>query len=250
MSACGALAGIAANFAAGKVAAVATGVGQIISAALAAHPADAALAKAAAGALQVISADAPRPEAPLPAQPTPLLLPPSPDRLPDASMPLTRIVEIMELRGGGDAAVAEAGARALVALTGGAGSRAEREGLLRALHVNMAARTMEAVCAGSLRVLLRSLAAHAHVAAVVEVAAIALANVASDDAGRAAAIEAGSVPAVTAALRANAPNASACARICGLRHSVECLRVRRWQKCSNCWRGSATPGVGPSRPQF
>jgi hypothetical protein len=122
--------------------------------------------------------------------------------IPTAQMTPSRIVELMRA-GGGDAGVVEAGASALVALTGGKGRRAERVAALAAVGVDYEARCKECTDRGAAGVLVAALKAHGSLPAVVQYACGALRSLAAVPAGQIASLSAGAVPQIVAALRAH-----------------------------------------------
>jgi serine/threonine protein kinase len=156
----------------------------------------------------------PRAAAPLP----PRSAAPSPPRaaalalreLPSAAMGATRVVALLRV-GAADAGVVRAGAEALIELTGGRGIKEDRAAVLRRLGVDdFDARCNE--CIDAAPVLVRALKAGGADAA--SVFCVALRNIATSIAGRAACVAARAPAAVVAALTTHAGVAAVCENTC------------------------------------
>ncbi len=122
--------------------------------------------------------------------------------IPTAQMSPARVVELLRA-GGEDARVAQQGATALVALSGGRGLRADRVAALTAIGEDYEARCQNCVDLGAVGCLVAALRTHASVPAVAEEACSVLCNIAGIPAGQDACVSEGAVPAIVAALRAH-----------------------------------------------
>ena len=122
--------------------------------------------------------------------------------LPHGNMTIAQVLAQMQA-GQGDARVAEAGAQALVTLTGGAGLMAERrEALLRQVHANIEARSQECIDCGGTEVLTAILKTHVDIAGVARYGCIALKNILSSPAAQERCV-ATAAPAIVAVLNAH-----------------------------------------------
>jgi hypothetical protein len=121
--------------------------------------------------------------------------------LPNARMTPAQVVELIRT-GAKDARVAEEGAKALVALTGGEGMKADRAAALKAAGVDYESRCAELVGLGSVALLVSVLMRQS--AAIVVHALKALRNIAGVDAGSAVCAALGAVPAIVSCLKIHA----------------------------------------------
>jgi hypothetical protein len=110
--------------------------------------------------------------------------------IPTEQMSPARVVELMRA-GGEDTRVAQQGATALVALSGGRGLRADRVAALTAFGEDYKARCQNCVDLGAVGCLVAALRTHASVPAVAEEACVALRNIAGIPAGKDACLSEG-----------------------------------------------------------
>jgi hypothetical protein len=109
-------------------------------------------------------------------------------------------VERLLRSGGRDPAVAEAGARALVALTGGWGVKADRVAALRSAGVEYEVRCAECIACNAVETLLAGVLTHTPQVAPVEQCLVALRNIGGSLAGKGACVAAGVVGVAVRAL--------------------------------------------------